>query len=575
MRINTKQYSVWAGLLLCSVAVASANTLVTFQVDMSNAGIDPSTETVTAHGSFNGWGAGIALTNYLGGATPYLYKGNADIAANGSVIEYKYVGSTAGWENIPKGHNRLATLPATSGASLVLPKVYYADNGSPISVDFTFQVDLAQEINVGAFDPATSIVYPKGTINGWGTWDAMTNNPAILRTNQNGLVTSNVYVNTYTVTGSPGETMDFKFYIDTGNTYESLSSGAVDPSDNNNRFFNLSEGPTQAFPLVFFNDAPYAPVATNNVTFQVDMTAQVLAGSFDPATGIVQVRGDFTSWATTPIICTNDPTAANTNLYTAVGRVVNGLGTTENYKFWSSVSANSGWETMANNRTFTMIKGASQILPPVFFSNVDPANLLPEDTLVTFTVNMTNAVTTDAHVFNPNTDQVFVNADFYGNWNGNIWDTNLPQLTNNPVGSGLYSIQMLVPKGNSVLLNYKFSINGSDNEAPSGTNHVRYVRSAGAYTLPTDKFGNPYVEPYSFGELAASAAMAGQVRVSWLGRPGVYLQTKADLSSGTWQTLLNTDGSGWSNGVMSTNGFVSVTNYPTSAGRTIFRLLNP
>ena len=41
MTRKTKQYGLWAGLLLCSAVVASANTLVTFQVDMSTASFDP------------------------------------------------------------------------------------------------------------------------------------------------------------------------------------------------------------------------------------------------------------------------------------------------------------------------------------------------------------------------------------------------------------------------------------------------------------------------------------------------------------------------------------------------------
>jgi len=166
MRIKTKQYAVWAGLLLCSVAVASANTLVTFQVDMSTAGIDPNTQTVSAHGSFNSWGAGFALTNNPSGAKPYLYTGTANVAANGTVMEYKYVIDPGTWESIPKGNNRLATLPTISGASLVLPMVYYADNPpSPVTVDVTFKVDMAQQMNVGAFDPSSVSVYPRGTWN--------------------------------------------------------------------------------------------------------------------------------------------------------------------------------------------------------------------------------------------------------------------------------------------------------------------------------------------------------------------------------------------------------------------------
>src|SRR5258707_15256653 len=61
-----------AGLLLLSAGLtASANTLVTFQVDMSvqvgSAAFDPSTQTVAVHGSFNSWGT-FVLTNNPNGA---------------------------------------------------------------------------------------------------------------------------------------------------------------------------------------------------------------------------------------------------------------------------------------------------------------------------------------------------------------------------------------------------------------------------------------------------------------------------------------------------------------------------
>ena len=299
----SKQIAFWLGFLLSSAAIAPASTLVTFQIDMSTAPFDPGSQTVAAHTSVNAWSA-IPLTNNPTGANPGLWTGTANLATNGVVMEYKYSIEPAGtWETIPKGNNRLITLPSSSGASLTLPVVFYADVASfPAAVEATFQVDLAQQINIGAFNPGVSVVYPKGTFNGWGTYDAMTNDPTILRTNQNGLVTSNVYVGTYTVTGSPGQTMDYKFYIDTGNKYESPAAGTGDPSDNNNRFFNLSDSAPQTLPLVFFSDAPYAPVATNDVTFQVDMTAQVLNGSFDPSTGTVEVRGNFNGWGTPQIL---------------------------------------------------------------------------------------------------------------------------------------------------------------------------------------------------------------------------------------------------------------------------------
>jgi hypothetical protein len=560
-------------LLLCSAALASANTLVTFQVDMSAAPFDPSTQTVSAHGSFNSWGAAVPLTNNPAGSNPTLWTGTVNVPTNGIVIEYKYVIDPVGtWESIPKGNNRLATLPATGGASLLLPKAYFADvPAAPLTLDLRFQVDMAQQISIGAFTPGVSTVYPKGTFNGWGTFDGMTNDPTILRTNQNGLVTADVYVGTYTVSGSPGQTMDYKFYIDTNNKYEDPAAGVGDPSDHNNRFLLLADAATQQLPIVFFSDAPYAPVSTNNVTFQVDMTAQVMNGSFDPATGTVEVRGGFNSWTGGITVCTNDPAAANTNIYRAVARIVDSAGASEQYKFWASVPANTGWETRPN-REFKMVAGAAQALPVVFFDDVSPNDLLPKDTVVTFSVNMTNAVGTDSHAFDPASgDAVYLNGVPNGFAN---WDTSLPQLTNNPVGSGIYSIEMLLPKGSPVVQNYKYSINGPDNEAAQNNNHSRVIRRPVSYALPLDKFGTPYTEP-SFGQLAVAAAAAGKVPVSWLGRPGVHLQTAADLTSGSWQDLLNTDGASWVNGAMSTNGFVSVTNYPTGTAKTFFRLVKP
>ena len=572
---KTKQYRLWAGLLICSAVVASANSLVTFQVDMSTATFDPSTQTVSAHGDFNAWGAGIALTNNPSGPNPSLWTGTANVATNGTIIQYKYVIDPAGtWENIPKGNNRLANLPATSGGSLVLPMAYYADVApSPITVDFTFQVDLSQAINVGAFDPNSSTVYPKGTFNGWGTFDAMTNDPTILRTNQNGLVTSNVYVNTYTFTGSPGQTMDFKFYIDTGNNYESPAPGTGDPSDSNNRFFNLTGAPTQAYPLVFFSDAPYAPVATNTVTFQVDMSAQVFAGNFDSATGTVEVRGDFNSWGTPQILCTNDLAAPNPNLFKAVVTVVNGVGVTENYKFWALGLANSGWETMANNRTFVMTKGAAQVMPLVFFSNIDQNDLLPADTLVTFTVNMATAVQYPSGTpFDPSVNGVWFNGDcltngWYTSW-GSMWPET--QLFDDGThgdavaGDHIYTCQYLVPKGKTLRVQYKYGIDSSDNEAASGSDHVQYIHSVGTYAMPLNTFGSiANNEPApGFGNLKIGPASGGHVPITWLGLPGVHLQSAGNLTGGVWQDLTATEG-------------LSSTNYPVSTAPVFFRLIKP
>ena len=585
MRTKTKQYAVWAGLALSAISLVNANSLVTFQVDMTdaiaNAAFDPATQTMAARGSFNGWSA-FALTNNPTGPNTNLWTGTynvtsnlyngATVSANGTVMSYKYtIEPAATYETVylAGGHNRLLTLPSTSGASITAPQVKFSDIAlTPTTILVTFQVDLAQQINAGHFDPLSSTVQARGLFNGWGSSAiAQTNDPSILRTNQNGLITSNVYVGTYEIVGTPGQTMDYKYYIDTGANWESPTPNSGDPADNNNRFFNLGAGPAQAVPIVFFNDSIYAPVATNEITFQVDMSAQILSGNFDPSSGTVEVRGDFNSWGTPQILCTNDLAAPNTNIYKAVVEIKDGVGAAHSYKFFGTVPVNGGWEIVAGNaglnRSLNIIGGPPNptplVLPPVYFSDIDPSDLLPADTTVTFRVSMTNAVGTDTHVFDPLADTLYINGiPSFVTWNGFL----LPQLTNYPAGSKVYSLDVLLAKGSSVRQTYKYGINAIDNEAPQGNNHVRYVRTTGTYVMPLDTFGSMVVEP-SFDNLRASVSTTpGHVLVSWLGRPGVSLQTKTSLSGGLWVDHPETDG-------------LSSTNWPSGGSGLFFRLVKP
>ena len=79
--------------------------------------------------------------------------------------------------------------------------------------------------------------------------------------------------------------------------------------------------------------------------------------------------------------------------------------------------------------------------------------------------------------------------------------------------------------------------------------------------MPLDKFGTMTVEQ-SFGNLAIAPSTPGHVLVSWLGRPGVYLQTKTALSGGLWVDHPETDG-------------LSSTNWPAGGSAIYFRLINP
>src|SRR5580658_425164 len=252
------RHSACLGVLLLSAAAASAGTQVTFQVDMTaqvTAGTFTNGTAVTASGTFNGWGQ-FTLTNNPSAANTNLYTGttNDTSDATGAVLIYKYVtnnGSGSSYENTADGDNRCAQLPA-GGGSLVLPASFFDDAGPSATVDVTFQVNMAEQIRIGNFNPATGSVEVHGSFNGWASGATLTNVPSILTTNANGVVSSNVYVGTFGVTGPTNGTEEYKYVIQPGTVYESPSASDSDFDNGENRFFVVTPG---TLPLVSFSDA--------------------------------------------------------------------------------------------------------------------------------------------------------------------------------------------------------------------------------------------------------------------------------------------------------------------------------
>ena len=380
----------------------------------------------------------------------------------------------------------------------------------------------------------------------------------------------------------------FKYIIQPIAKYESPNNLNGDAQNSHNRFFFLTSNATN--PIVFFSDQPYAPIATNTFTFAVDMSAQAWSGQMSNQQ--VRLSGDFNNWDTSGTLgnlCTNNPNASNTNIYYATATVTNGVGAATQFKFGyvngnyennptHTYPGNPSVAIITPNREFLMpnVSGANLTLPTVYFNDTSTYSVLPAPpatNFVTFSVSMTNAVGTDFHVFNPNTDSVYLNGldvtnTPLGAYHFDPW-TNSPAgnplgnflMTNNPVGSGIYSITVAIPAGYPVNLSYQYSINGNQDEA-SGTNHVRYIRSTGNSVLPLDVFGN-MVQEQSFGNLAVGPKSGGNVPITWLGRPGVHLQVKTNLTAGAW------------NGFLPGTDAQNATNYPVGAGASYFRLINP
>ena len=430
----------------------------------------------------------------------------------------------------------------------------------------TFSVDMSALGTPGA-------VYVNGSFNGWGT----PGSPVLVN---NG---SDVWTNTLEITDPPGTVEQFKFWNDTySGNWESIP----------NRQFELGAANTPTTPQVLVPQAfnvNTLPVPIQYVTFQVDMTAQILLGNFANGTGgqpapgdSITVSGDFEGWdAGLPL--TNNPSLSGlaSNIYSAALPIQfypPSFGI--NYKF----RMNGGWEnpasTSGNNRTATVTP--NEVLPVVFYNDNGPYDLVTAPITVTFTLYMPNGSLDDnGYAYNAASDTLWIDGDFLDNWEGGSWPgpiANFPSANQMiEVGtSDYYTNSFLIPAGNSIYLNYKYSIDSQDNENGFQTNHIREIRSYGpTYSFPTDSWsynvcppGTPYpnpgitatniVEP-DFGYLAIQPKSAGNYPITWLGRPGVILQNTAILN-GSWNSDSGTDGT-------------QATNWPNAGGNEFFRLM--
>jgi len=361
--------------------------------------------------------------------------------------------------------------------------------------------------------------------------------------------------------------------------------------------------------LVFKLDLPNGrfqviPVVTNRVVFAVDMSSQIQIGQFHPGSAVF-VSGDFNSWAGTgpgALVLTNTPPyngVGNTNIYYGTNTFVGPANSAVTaYKFTDNdpglPPGDNGYEQV-NNRSFNLLAtNGLLLLPVVFFGDYDAVDYLPQDTAVTFSVDMTNAVGTDAHPFDTNFDSVYINGQFANYGQIGSWypwsEFASPGYQMIEKGSTMiFTNTVIIPAGTPVGIAYKYGMDPYnfyggpvDDEAGFQANHFRVIRSTAMnfYVMPTDTFGTQYGEPFfsaaspGGANLTIGTPVAGKIPVSWLGRPGARLQVTTNLSIGTWQDIFSTDGTNWTSGYGSTNGFVSQTNWP-AGGTTFFRLIKP
>jgi len=562
------------GALLLSAAAASAQSTLNFQVNMSNFAI-PAGDTVSVNGSFDGWTGNHTLSTTGNG----IYTGSAQNTSatpgNGIAYQYRVIESNGTYVDDYSaqdiGDNYCITAPANGGTANV-PLQYWDDDGTAVENSITFQVDMAEQLHIGNFaigDP----VYCEGSFEGSG-WDqtfALTEGTPVL---QNGNIISLPYTGTYsTWSASPGAAGEFKYtYVNgSGTQWDNPTTG--DP-DTGNRFVLNVAG---ALPLVNFSDVPFSNTVTNNITFEVDMSVQVLNGNFTNGTSVVSLEGDFNNYAnSTPMI---EEAAPNTNIYYYTQQIIDAANAIHQFKYqiqawpansvgiWESPAAANEFPGTANRYLhLTQTSPASYTNGPVFFSDLALGDVTPTACLVTFTVDMTPAApggsldtVNSGGAFlggaqNGYFDTVYINGVYQG-YDGSYWtwpagEGNASYAMTQVGSSGnIYTITLPINAGQAVNLAYKYGIDGQDDEAGSGDNHYRYIRTisntGSGYVMPTDLFGanqDGSTGESSFGNLQISK-VGNQAKLAWLGRSTVYLQSTTSLAPPiTWTPLPATDG---------------------------------
>ncbi len=472
-------------------------------------------------GAFNGW-------NNTGVPSPGTDPANPTITTNimtggtaGNLNPFKFIRDSGNWS---------ATFPANDC------KINYGPGGSNTVYFYTNTFSdgwLPSSKRVGFEDPGNMAFEILGDFNGWASSAG----------NQLGLKPGSIglYTNIYIIPTAGGHSFKFR----TQGTWNNFQCGADFSDGAGNAGFVTT---TANQPILFQLDLPNGrwqaggPPVFCDVQFSVDMTVvQATDTGFDPTS--VTVNGSMNGWG--GAACTNNPAAANTNVYTSPK--INILaGTGIQYQFRYVSGGNTVYDALngvgGQNRNYSVPPVASTNLPAVYFNDALPLDILNMDTTVNFSVDMTNAVGNDAHTFDPVNDLLFINGDFSGwvAWTPIALTTAGLTCANTPPGSSIYTYSKTFTQGSPRAVTYKYAINGVDDEAGAYINHFRYIRSTnGVYNLPLDVFASMVVEA-KVGGLAIGKPVGGNIPVTWSGYPSVRLQSATSLA-GPWTDVPNTD----------------------------------
>jgi hypothetical protein len=307
--------------------------------------------------------------------------------------------------------------PYTSVSPVI--STYTLSNSALITTqNITFRVDMNFQIEEGNFDPLVDLLEVVPVDNAAFARADMTEIPG----------EAGVYEVTASTTAPLGGTVNYRFNI---------VGVEADTPENLTRNFAMPSTDT-VLPVVYFDDLQ----GFRDVTFSVDLSIEIAAGTFNPLTGIVEVRGPFNDWVGTALAPVGD------GVYSGTVPSIGGLENEAiNYKYWATGPT---WESI-DNRSFNLALNqdgsptpAQVLVPTPNFNNATGGRQ------VTFTVDMT--VMEALGRFTPGSDSL---VKAVGNFNN--WDTagTTYQLTD-PDTNGIYTGTFFLVGSEGSSLQYKF-----------------------------------------------------------------------------------------------------------------------
>jgi len=397
---------------------------VTFEVNMSyeisQGNLDPTTGYVDIAGSFNGWDG---VNHHLSDAdADSVYDITIDIPVGDIEFKFRINGNWDTSEFPGGGPNRTYTVVEGDQGY-----VCWYNDFSPVPV-VIFKVDMANQISLGNFNPATDYVDVAGNFNGW---DGVNSH---LTANDYNNAIWEITVDTFSV----GNNLEFKFRI----------NGSWDTAEfpgGSNRQYTVGES-VQEY-SVYWNDFDYNLA----ITFKVNMSHQISLGNMNPATDSLDIAGNFNGWDGINHQLT-DADADSIYEITIDDTALIHVGDNLEFKF----RINGNWDTSefpggGPNRTYTVVAGAQEY--SVWWNDFDP-NFI--GSAVHFSVNMKAQI--GAGGFNPDSNNVVEVQGSFDGWAGTALedadvDSIYDAVISVPIGVMQYKFAYTDTAGNTVVEN--------------------------------------------------------------------------------------------------------------------------